>query len=67
MKIQKGIAHVLLVLFLVSQFQIGTIYADTQAKLETSKAQTIQVLDQVGKVVDASIDKIDNKIADEEQ
>jgi molecular chaperone DnaK (HSP70) len=65
--LQKGTAHILLVLFLLSQFQLGTLYADTQSKLETSKTQTIQVLEQVEQVVDQSIDKIDAKIVDEDQ
>ena len=67
MKIQKGTSLVLLVLFLLYQFQIGIIYADTQSKLETSKEQSIAWLTQVWKVIDSSITKIDKKIKDEEQ
>jgi len=40
MNIKKGITMVLLVLFLLSQFQIGTLYASTQDTTTSTQTNT---------------------------
>lgn len=56
----------LLVFLILSQFQIGQIYANSLAELESEKQKSIQVLDTVEKVIDDTIDKIDAKTNNKE-
>lgn len=64
----KKIFSLLLVsLLIVSQSQIGIIYAENQAILESEKQKGIQTLDVVEQIIDTTVNKLDNKIRNEEK
>ena len=58
---KKWSSLVLLSFLLFSQFQIGTLYANSVTELSTEKQKQIEVLETVEQVIDATIEKIDAK------
>ncbi|NDK08446.1 S8 family serine peptidase [Candidatus Gracilibacteria bacterium] len=63
---KKLLSLLLLVFFLVSSLNCGTIYAYEVSALESTKDKSIEILENVEKVVDKTIEKIDNKTNDAE-
>jgi hypothetical protein len=47
---------------IISQFQIGTLYANSITQLEETKQENIEKLDILEQVIDTTIEKIDQKI-----
>ena len=52
----------LLISLLVSQFQIGVLYADSVVSLSETKQENIEKLEVIEEVIDTTIEKIDKKI-----
>jgi peptidoglycan hydrolase CwlO-like protein len=63
---KKFLSLLLLLVFNITSFQILPIYAQYNSSLEKDKQKNIEVLDKVEKIIDKSIDKIDEKIKNED-
>gem|GEM_PF-1841282 len=60
-KLRKIFSLFILLFMLISNFQIGTIYALEKEKVEREQEKNVLILDKVENIVENTIEKIDSK------
>jgi len=63
---KKLLSSILLSFLILGQFHIGTVYAESLAKLENEKQIQKQNIEKVGDVIDSTFEKLDGKTKNKE-
>ncbi|HIP27518.1 MAG TPA: hypothetical protein EYG80_07675 [Flavobacteriaceae bacterium] len=64
--LKKLLTFFTLLFILLSNFQVGVLYADENSKLKIEKEKSVEHLEKVEKIIDKVVVKIDGKLKNKE-